>query len=43
LAPTSRSTAFENAYEALHLAAPYGSLEFPGTYHLVYRDLLALF
>jgi SAM-dependent methyltransferase len=35
--------AFENVYEDPQRAAAYASLEFPGTYHLAYRDLPALY
>lgn len=34
---------FENVYEDPQRAAAYASLEFPGTYHLAYRDLPALY
>lgn len=35
--------AFENVYEDPRRAAAYASLEFPGTYHLAYRDLPTLY
>ena len=34
---------FENVYEDSRRAAAYASLGFPGTYHLAYRDLPALY
>jgi SAM-dependent methyltransferase len=33
---------FENVYEDAQRAASYAALEFPGTYHLAYRDLPAV-
>jgi SAM-dependent methyltransferase len=33
------STPFSNVYEDRRRAASYAALEFPGTYHLAYRDL----
>ncbi len=38
-----RPLPFENVYEDPQRAAAYASLEFPGTYHLAYRDLPALY
>lgn len=41
--PEQDPTGFRNVYEDERRASAYASLEFPGTYHLAYRDLPMLY